>query len=341
MTFAQRDREILGLLKRLEFRPRTIFDIGASNGWWSALIAQVFSDAHYHLFEPLIDHIPEYRAAITTQLRKFPNFTLHKVALGGHSGETTMSVFPNPLASTTLPIKGLPDVRQIPVPTRALDQLAREMKVPAPDIMKIDVQGAELDILMGARQMLPEVSVILAECWLWRGYDHHTPTLMELAHWVSGFGFCLWDFGDPYRDPDGVLTTIDCFFLNRNLMASHVGYRLSAPDLAGEHLQEPVRWALAQREADLGCVRADREHLRERLNNTARELTSIQEERERLSRELRQACHDQGELRRQQERLRLALAAREGEIEAIQSSKFWKLRTQWFKLKRRLGLPAD
>lgn len=46
-------------------------------------------------------------------------------------------------------------------------------------------------------------------------------------------------------------------------------------------------------------------------------------------------------LQRQLELTREALAQQSQTIEAMESSKFWKLRNRWFQLKRRLGLPAD
>ena len=39
--------------------------------------------------------------------------------------------------------------------------------------------------------------------------------------------------------------------------------------------------------------------------------------------------------------LRAELARTTGRIAAMESSKFWRLRGRWFRLKRALGLPAD
>lgn len=51
--------------------------------------------AEFHLFEPLINYDPAYRAIIPKNLRLYPAF-------GEKSGQVTMNIFPNLLASSAL-----------------------------------------------------------------------------------------------------------------------------------------------------------------------------------------------------------------------------------------------
>lgn len=51
--------------------------------------------AEFHLFEPLIDYDPAYRAIILKNLRLYP-------ALGEKSGQVTMNIFPHLVASSAL-----------------------------------------------------------------------------------------------------------------------------------------------------------------------------------------------------------------------------------------------
>jgi FkbM family methyltransferase len=256
--YCELDREVFALLKSFGFEPKTIFDVGASGGYWSKMIAPVFPTASFHLFEPLVDHLPRYRRDMEEHLRQHPSFTLHKTALGDTSGETRMSVFPGGVGSTSLVIAdGHPGVSRVAVPVRRLDDVVRELRLPTPQVIKMDVQGAELSVLKGARPLLAEVDVILAECWLWRGYGENTPLLMEIAAWLAGFGFCLWDIGDAYREPDGILTSLDCFFVNLRTMTGALGHRLGLPVLSGPQVQVLLR-TLQARESEIAAMRASR-----------------------------------------------------------------------------------
>jgi FkbM family methyltransferase len=102
--YAELDRELFSVLKRLGYEPNAIYDVGASNGIWSAEIAKVFPRASFHLFEPLIDHVLSYRSAMSHHLQQHPTFRLHKLALGRESGEIAINIPPDPVGSTILDV---------------------------------------------------------------------------------------------------------------------------------------------------------------------------------------------------------------------------------------------
>ncbi|REJ56090.1 MAG: FkbM family methyltransferase [Microcystis wesenbergii TW10] len=213
--FAQLDMDAFQRLKNLGYQPQVIFDIGASDGSWSKDIHEVLPSAEFHLFEPLIDHAPAYRAIIQENLRLYPNFHLHPLALGEKSGEVTMNIFPNLVASSALDLSdtGL-DVTTATVAIATVDEMIASLSLPHPQVIKIDTQGYELSILKGAINTLPRVDILLLECWLYRGYGKNTPLLTEIIGWLQPLGFRLWDIGDTYRGEDDVLATLDCVFVN-------------------------------------------------------------------------------------------------------------------------------
>jgi FkbM family methyltransferase len=420
--FAELDKELFSLLKKLGYAPTTIFDVGAAKGFWSHAIAEVFPHAAYHLFEPLIDHVPEYASSMEWNLALHPSFVLHKLALGEVTGETAINVLPESSSSTILDFDvGDLEVRRLRVPAMTLDDVVRERTLPAPQIVKIDVQGAELSVLKGAQSILPEIDVLLLECWICRGYDRKTPLLSEIMNWLADFGFMLWDLGDShrdsYRDAEGVLTTVDCMFVNARTMAHCLTYRVEVPErrpspelqeliLAVDRLSaELVRDAREERERCLGEVqsaraeidrltttteqivrdaREEREQLlgeiqsaraevdrltttteqvvrdareeRERLvgeiesvRTHADRLTAVteqavrdaREERERLLGEVQRARADVDRAAGENARLAWELNATQGEIQAMKSSKFWKLRMRWLAVKRALGMTHE
>jgi FkbM family methyltransferase len=210
------DRERFRHLKKLGLDLRRFFDVGASIGRWSSRVSQDFPHAEFHLFEPLIDHCPDYRVKMQTTLARHPGFRLHKVALGAECKRTSMYLYPdNLVGSTALPLGSTPaGARVVEIDMLTIDYVMEEFQLAVPQVIKMDTQGCELSILRGATKMLPQVEVLLLECWLTRAYGPTTPLLLEVAQWLRQFGFHLWDLGNAWRDDRGVLVAQDCLFLN-------------------------------------------------------------------------------------------------------------------------------
>jgi FkbM family methyltransferase len=218
------DRERFRHLRKLGLEINHFFDIGASIGRWSSRVSQDFPNAKFVLFEPLIEHAAAYRAKMESTLARHPDFQLYKVALGAECKKARMFLYPeNLVGSTALPLRHTPaDARCVEVDMLTIDYVIEEFQIPVPQVIKMDTQGCELSILQGATKTLPKVDVLLLECWLTRAYGESTPLLLEVAQWLREFGFHLWDLGNAWRDPAGVLVAQDCLFLNARSKVSRL-----------------------------------------------------------------------------------------------------------------------
>ncbi|MBW4604815.1 MAG: FkbM family methyltransferase [Calothrix sp. FI2-JRJ7] len=210
-----KDKEKLTRIKQLGFSPTCVCDIGASDGSWTKSISEVFPDASFHMFEPQAE-APEYKEGLAEVINSDIQCVLHPFALGSESAKLSLSISPNPLGSSLL-VEG--NSKYFPSSTVVdiipLDEMVKQSAIPYPQLLKLDVQGYELEILKGATSVLKHVEVILVESWLVRGYGSKTPLLLELSQWLAQHGFFLFDFSGNYRDERGILVAQDCFFVKQ------------------------------------------------------------------------------------------------------------------------------
>jgi FkbM family methyltransferase len=137
-------------------RPRmTVFDVGANVGFLSVIAARLVGDTgHVICYEPL----PANASQLThnVKLNRFSHVTIRREALGRADGEAEFQVSAvgtmGKLASLA---RGVAEpAGRITIPIRRLDTLVSDGVVPAPSLIKIDVEGAEEDVLLGATEVI-------------------------------------------------------------------------------------------------------------------------------------------------------------------------------------------
>jgi FkbM family methyltransferase len=122
-------------------------------GEYSKAFLNRFPDARVFLFEPSIPHLERARAALPAGARIFD------VALSERDGSATLykDAKITGLASLTkrnLDHLGISMQLSEPVQCRTLDGIMDEEKIEYVDLLKIDVEGHELDVLKGGRRAL-------------------------------------------------------------------------------------------------------------------------------------------------------------------------------------------
>jgi FkbM family methyltransferase len=136
-----------------------VWDIGANVGFYTLIASRLIGDGRVFAFEPL----PENQAAIRRNLalNEIANVELVEVALSDREGSAQLEMHASPTwakldttADTTF--KGDSAVAgRVEVAVSTLDaQLAR---LPAPNVVKMDIEGAEVAALRGAARLLSEV----------------------------------------------------------------------------------------------------------------------------------------------------------------------------------------
>lgn len=83
------------------------------------------------------------------------------------------------------------------------------------DLLKLDVEGYELEVLKGAEGILPNIRVIMLETWFSDGYKN-APYFSDIEQYLRNHNFKLLNLYNSYTHPDMQLTTADAVFVNRD-----------------------------------------------------------------------------------------------------------------------------
>lgn len=133
----------------------TVFDVGANVGFLSVIAARLVGETGKVVsFEPLPDNVRQI--VYNLSLNGFTHASIRPEALGKTDGMAHFQTSAQPtwgklasLGSTVSQPTG-----EIPVSVRRLDSLLSEIPLPTPNLMKIDVEGAEEDVLLGAQEVI-------------------------------------------------------------------------------------------------------------------------------------------------------------------------------------------
>jgi FkbM family methyltransferase len=135
-----------------------IVDIGANIGTFALYARQWNQNAMIHCFEPNPQVVP----LLKSNTQEIKNITKDFIALGESSGELILSQHPvNTGQSTTShAIKG---ANKVNVKVRNSGEALKEKGVTNIDVLKIDTEGAEVPILKGMKDLLPNTKLIMLE----------------------------------------------------------------------------------------------------------------------------------------------------------------------------------
>ena len=203
-------------LKSRGFNPKVVFDVGAAKGEWTKLAIRYWPTAEYTLFEPLI----EREIDLNNLQKKHPNVNYVLTALGAKTKEVELGVNKENLYVSSLMFKG-DETRK--VLQQSIHDLARSGKLLQPDFIKIDVQGAQLLVLEGAKDTIKNCSLILLEVPFYRFSQAHS-IFHEYIIWMTEHQFIPYEIVDVLRRPvDGAMGQCDILFckVGHKLMSDH------------------------------------------------------------------------------------------------------------------------
>lgn len=201
----------LKTLRSLGFSPGACVDVGAYHGEWTRLFKSVFPDAAVLMVEAQDSKGPVLQSVA---LELGPAIRCQTAVLAAREGEAV--TFYEMETGSSLFQENSPYARvSVQKRTRTLDSVLSEHAFPRVDMLKLDVQGAELEVLKGASQALRQAEALLMETSL-VPVNAGAPAFAEVIEFVTQRGFRLFDFCSQVRRKDGVLWQTDLLFLQTN-----------------------------------------------------------------------------------------------------------------------------
>lgn len=154
-----------GLVMKRFVRPGdNVFDIGAHFGFYTLLLRRLVGDqGKVFAFEPN----PELLASLRRTLEPLGNVELFEMGLSNDPGELELHIPEDPsmasISDWTAGIAG--KVHSLPCRFERMDELVGSGRLPVPDFIKCDVEGAELSVFQSGERTIdrPDAPVILFE----------------------------------------------------------------------------------------------------------------------------------------------------------------------------------
>ena len=281
-----------------------VLDIGANVGWFTLILAQALGpDGHVFAFEPRSD-IFAWLERSARENGFSERCTLHKLALGAEAGERSIGWFPdekNDGHSFLTPAGATPsaDMWNETVRVARLDDLGIERRI---RLIKLDVEGAEVDVLSGGRNLIArDRPIVVSEAfpkWLRRSgntdayaFLHALDDLGYRAHYLTDDGIggeIHW----PVTDLDSEVAIYSVVFLGDADRAALVDGKRDA------RVQE-LQTRLAEASRVNHCLRRnfaasesrglEAERYKQEADQAAARNATLMAEIERLTRELAEA----------------------------------------------------
>jgi FkbM family methyltransferase len=181
---------------------RTVVDVGANRGQFT-LFARLFHPAAtIYAFEPLQTSVDVF----VRLFAKDEHVIINRVAIGSHAGKVPIHVTNFDDSSSVLAplpmqheIFGVRSERTETIPMcRLADSLNSEAIYP-PALLKIDVQGAELEVLKGSIELLPFFDMVYVECSYIALYDGQA-LAHEVVAWLHEHGYEIYGVFNQHVD---------------------------------------------------------------------------------------------------------------------------------------------
>jgi len=203
-------------IKARGFAPRGIVDVGANVGGWARMALSVFPGTPVVLIEPQ----EEMEGPLTAFVKENPGCQYVNAGVGRAAGELVQTIWEDRLGSSFLPetdpvALGAGKQRKTRIITldSVMETAPRNF---SPDLVKLDIQGFELEALAGGPGLFGRTEVFVMEASLFE-FLAGQPLVREVVMYMAERGYEIYDLPGKLRRPhDGALGQVDVAFVRAN-----------------------------------------------------------------------------------------------------------------------------
>jgi FkbM family methyltransferase len=209
--------EHIPVIKSIE-KINTFIDIGANKGQFTLAARHVFKDAYVYSFEPLIKPADKF----TKLFESDKKVSLFQNAIGVKEEIIEMHVSNRDDSSSLLKIgknqttifPGTKEKSTEEINVAPLSHFLTKEDLIKPVFVKIDVQGFELEVLKGSKNLIDEFDYIYVECSFIELYEKQA-LADEVITFLNNYSFKLKGVYNTFYDKKGIAVQADLLFSKR------------------------------------------------------------------------------------------------------------------------------
>ncbi len=184
-----------------------IIDVGANEGQFAFMARYSWPQIQIDCFEP----DPVAFSQLNKNHQSDPSIKFYNCALGSARGELCLNLGESSVQNSLLHEYGKGTKGAISVSVRTLDEIYNNSDL-ANTLLKVDVQGYELEVLKGASDLLQQTNFVLLEVSLANLFEGGVE-IDTLWQFIKSSGYIYHSVIDRYLDPiDGRVLQMDVIF---------------------------------------------------------------------------------------------------------------------------------
>lgn len=167
----------------------TVFDVGANVGRVSRKYAKKFRNASVHSFEP----VGSTFEVLKRNVSRLDNCVPHNMALGRGTSRVLMTAETDSVLNRIVEEGAHSTTEEVEV--SSIDLVMEQLEISSVSLVKIDTEGHDLEVLMGARQALQDqrIDLIQVEASVNIQNDYHV-YLNDFLDFLLPFGYRVFGF---------------------------------------------------------------------------------------------------------------------------------------------------
>ncbi len=202
-------------LKARGLRCTAILDVGANHADWSRMAADIFPGSVFYLIEPQ----QEMEDSLRDFCQGHNGSSYFLAGAGSEKGKLLLTLWEDLSGSSFIPEKDdklLDRGKQREVPVIRIDDLVASGEMKMPELIKLDIQGFELEALKGAESTFGKTEVYILEVSLYNYNISVLPEFSDVVSFMRERNYVVYDFPGFLRRPaDGALGQCDICFVKK------------------------------------------------------------------------------------------------------------------------------